>query len=125
MRVLAVSCAFLAVALPAVVSAHAVVTRSSLGDEPLAAGHPTEVTLRFNSAIETSQSTVNLVGTDGRATPLDLVPGAHEPGTLVVAVPALAAGSYALRYRVLAADGHVTESLLRFRVAAAPPPTDQ
>lgn len=114
-----VLCASLLVALPAVACAHAVVKRSSIGDKPLAAGQPTHVTLYFNSAIVTSHTTVKLVGADGNATPLDLVPGAHEPGTLVVALPALQAGSYALHYRVLAADGHVTESVLRFRVAAA------
>lgn len=116
---LAAACAIL-VALPAVAGAHAVITRSSIGDEPLAAGKPTEVTLHFNSAIETSHSSVQLVGAGGEETPLALVAGAHAPGTLVVALPALEAGSYALRYRVLAADGHMTESVLRFRVVAAP-----
>jgi methionine-rich copper-binding protein CopC len=39
---------------------------------------------------------------------------------MVIAVPALAAGKYALRYKVLAADGHVTENVLRFEVMAQP-----
>ena len=34
-------------------------------------------------------------------------------------VPPLTAGFYALHYKVLAADGHVTESVLRFQVDAA------
>jgi hypothetical protein len=114
------SCVALVVAVPAVGHAHAVITSSSIGDAPLAAGQPTQVTLHFNSAIEASHSTVSVVGADGKPTRLELVPGEHEPGTLVIALPALPAGSYALRYRVLAADGHVTENVLRFRVAAAP-----
>ena len=110
----------LVVAAPAVGHAHAVITRSSIGDKPVPAGQATQVALHFNSAIETSHSTVSVMGADGKATPLDLVPGEHEPGTLVVALPALPAGHYALRYRVLAADGHVTESMLRFQVVAEP-----
>lgn len=117
---LALSCAVLLVAMPAPASAHAVITSSSIGDKPVAAGKPTEVRLQFNSAIETSHSTVSLVGADGKASPLTLVPGEQKPGLLVVALPALEAGSYALRYRVLAADGHLSENVLRFRVAAQP-----
>jgi len=116
----AISCAALVMVLPVAASAHAVVTRSSIGEKPLAAGQATQVTLYFNSAIETSHTTVDLIGADGKATPLALVPGEHAPGSLVVELPALDAGSYGLRYRVLAADGHVTENLLRFRVGAAP-----
>jgi hypothetical protein len=45
-----------------------------------------------------------------------VTPGAGA-GLVTVDLPPLAAGSYGLRYKVLAADGHVTESLLRFTVA--------
>ena len=45
-------------------------------------------------------------------------PGEHPANVLVVALPALTAGHYALKYKVLAADGHVTESVLRFQVTA-------
>jgi methionine-rich copper-binding protein CopC len=38
-----------------------------------------------------------------------------------VKVPPLAAGRYGLRYKVLAADGHVTESVLRFTVESEKP----
>ncbi len=37
---------------------------------------------------------------------------------LIVELPALAPGAYALRYRVLATDGHYTDNALRFRVRA-------
>ncbi|HKA29726.1 MAG TPA: copper resistance protein CopC [Candidatus Binatia bacterium] len=33
-------------------------------------------------------------------------------------MPALPPGFYALQYKVLATDGHVTENVLRFRVEA-------
>ena len=48
---------------------------------------------------------------------LEVVPRS-EPGKVTVTVPPLAPGTYGLRYKVLAADGHVTESVLRFTVAA-------
>jgi methionine-rich copper-binding protein CopC len=35
---------------------------------------------------------------------------------VLVQLPALTSGNYALRYRVLAADGHVTEDTIRFSV---------
>ena len=40
-----------------------------------------------------------------------------RPIRLVVPLPPLAAGTYELRYQVLAADGHATQGVLRFRVA--------
>ena len=39
---------------------------------------------------------------------------------LVVSLPPLAAGAYMIRYKVLAADGHFTENVLRFKVPASP-----
>ena len=45
-------------------------------------------------------------------------PTGTKPSELLVDLPALPPGAYALHYKVLAVDGHVTESVLRFRVAA-------
>jgi len=97
---------------------HAVVTHATLRDTTIAAGSPSETTLEFNSAIEAKLAKVTLVDDRGSERPLALVPGEHPSNVLVVALPALAAGHYAIRYKVLAADGHVTESTLRFQVAA-------
>ena len=49
--------------------------------------------------------------------PLSVAAGASA-GELTVDVPALTPGIYGLRYRVLAADGHLTDGLLKFTVAA-------
>ncbi len=99
------------------VFAHAVVTKASLDETPIKAQTPTPVTLYFNTGIEVGFTTVSLLDHDGTARPLDVTEGT-KAGTVVVSLPALAAGTYGLRYRVLAADGHVTENLLRFRVVA-------
>jgi len=97
---------------------HAVVTHASLRDATIAAGTPVETTLEFNSAIEAKLAKVTLVDDKGAERALELAPGEHPSNVLVVALPALAAGHYALKYKILAADGHVTESVLRFQVTA-------
>ena len=99
---------------PALVLAHAILTRASL-EGGVAAGTATTVTLRFNAGIEPGFTRVQLIDARGEARTLEVTPGA-SPDRVTVDVPALAAGSYGLRYKVLAADGHVTESLLRFKV---------
>jgi len=105
-------------ALPVSGRAHAVVTHATLRDATIAANTPSETTLEFNSAIEAKLAKVTLVDDKGAERGLELAPGEHPSNVLVVALPALAAGHYALKYKVLAADGHVTESVLRFQVTA-------
>jgi methionine-rich copper-binding protein CopC len=95
---------------------HAVVQKASLEDAPVEPNVATSVTLRFNSGIEQAFTRVTLVTEEGAQQPLEVAP-ADGPATVRVRVPALPAGSYALRYRVLAVDGHVTENVLRFSVA--------
>ena len=98
--------------------AHAVLTKTSLEGKTVRANTATTVTLRFNAGIETGFTKVVLVDEKHAEHVLEVLPDA-EPGTVSVTVPALAPGSYGLRYKVLATDGHVTESVLRFKVAAA------
>jgi len=95
---------------------HAVVQKASLEDAPVAPDVPTSVTLRFNSGIEQALTRVTLVREGGAQQALEVAP-ADGPANVSVRLPALPAGSYALRYRVLAVDGHVTENVLRFSVA--------
>jgi methionine-rich copper-binding protein CopC len=95
---------------------HAVVVGTSLHQQPVRphlAGH---VTLKFSSAIEVELSRVFLVSKGEKYQALRIAAG-NRPGELVVEVPALAEGDYALKYRVFAADGHLTEDVVRFRVS--------
>ena len=101
---------------PIVSHAHAVVTHATLKDGRVTAGAPSETTLEFNSAIEAKLAKVTLVDDKGAERTLELAAGEHPANVLVVSLPALTPGHYALRYKVLAADGHVTESVLRFQV---------
>ena len=96
-------------------AAHAVVIGTSLAAEPIAAGHATHVLMRFNSGIEIGLSRAFLVSKGDHFQQLTIARG-EKPGELLVDVPALVPGDYALKFRILAADGHVTEDVLRFQV---------
>src|SRR5262245_57409828 len=97
-------------------AAHAIITASSLKEHPLKAGAPTTVVLSFNRGIEVALSRVFLVSRGDVRTPVAITPG-KRPGELLVKVPALIPDEYALECRIFAADGHLTEEIIRFRVA--------
>ena len=97
--------------------AHAVVTESSLKTHPIEINHPTEVALHFNSGVELALSRVFLVSKGDVYHPLEIAKG-KKPGQMLIKVPALEEGDYAIKYKVFAADGHLTEDVIRFKVAA-------
>jgi methionine-rich copper-binding protein CopC len=99
------------------VSAHAVLTKASVRDTPVRADTATSVTLSFNTGIEPGFTQV-VLRSEGPDRALTASPGANA-SEVIVAVPPLPAGAYALRYKVLAADGHVTEGVQRFQVTPA------
>jgi methionine-rich copper-binding protein CopC len=99
-------------------SAHAIVTKTTLGEKPILANTATPVTLYFNSRIEPAFTRVLLVDPAKKERPLEVTPG-EKGDTVTVQLPPLATGAYVLRYKVLAIDGHVTEGVLRFRVRPA------
>ncbi len=99
------------------VSAHAVVTESSLKHHPIKINHPTEVLLHFNSGVELALSKVFLVSKGDVYHPLEIAKG-KKPGQMIIKVPALEEGDYAIKYKVFAADGHLTEDVIRFKVSA-------
>lgn len=101
---------------PAGAMAHAVVTASSLQSHPVKAHHPTRVSLIFNSTVELKLSRVFWVSAGDVFHPAEIDHG-KKPGELLIQLPALDPGEYAIKYKVFAADGHLTESTLRFHVA--------
>ncbi|MFM8330289.1 MAG: copper resistance protein CopC [Candidatus Methylumidiphilus sp.] len=98
-------------------TAHAVVTESSLKTHPIAVNHATEVVLNFNSGVELALSKVFLVSAGDVYHPLEIAKG-KKPGQMLIKVPALEEGDYAIKYKVFAADGHLTEDVIRFKVSA-------
>jgi methionine-rich copper-binding protein CopC len=106
-------------------AAHAIVLESVPARDAVLDRAPDRVVLRFNSKIEKRLSRVTL--TAGRGTPVPLAvvnDGANGdglPDRLVVRLEPLPAGAYVVRYKVLSADGHITEGALRFTVTGRHP----
>lgn len=100
--------------------AHAIILESSpRHEESLAA--PKKLVLRFNSRLEKPLCSVQLVGPGRRTIALLRQEPDVPPDTLVYPLPALEPGAYQARWKVMAADGHVTEGTVLFTVVAAEP----
>ena len=113
---------FFALALCVMVSsanAQAIVVQSSLSDHPVQAGVVTTALVRFNVGIELALTKMFLVNASGEEQVLSLMAGTH-PGEIEIKIPPLTPGAYALRYKTFAADGHLTENILRFSVVETP-----
>jgi copper resistance protein C len=94
---------------------HAVVTHNSLKLKPVPVNKASEVELSFNSKVELDLSEVFLVSAGDVMTTINAKPGA-KPGQVLLDLPALAPGEYAIKLKIFAADGHLSEDLLRFFV---------
>lgn len=97
------------------VLAHAVVTGYSLKIRPVQFNQATTIELKFNSKIELGLSQIFLVSKGDKHALLNISAG-NQPGQVIVAIPALDEGEYALRLKVFATDGHLTEDIIRFSV---------
>jgi methionine-rich copper-binding protein CopC len=115
--------ALLSLSAPPPILAHAIVLQSEPAANAVLARPPERLVLRFNSKIEKRLSRVTL--TAGRETPVpvaiaDSASGEDgQPDRLVIPLRPLPPGSYAVRYKVLSADGHITEGVLRFTVSGS------
>lgn len=105
-------------AVPA--AAHAIVLESVPAPGAILVRPPARVSLRFNSKVEKRVTRVTLAKSDGPPRLVSIAsdgPGPdHEPDRIVIPLPPLEPGRYVIRYKVLSADGHVTEGALRFTV---------
>jgi copper resistance protein C len=95
---------------------HAVVTKNSLKLNPVPLEKASEVELFFNSKVELDLSEVFLVSAGDKMQPITARTG-EKPGQVWLELPALPAGEYAIKLKIFAADGHLSEDLLRFKVA--------
>ena len=98
------------------VSAHAVVTDYSLKITPIHANREDKVELTFNSQIELGLSQIFLVR-KGDKHELLLAENGSKQGQIIIHIPPLEPGDYALRFKVFAADGHLTEDVIHFSVS--------
>ncbi len=100
---------------------HAHLVESTPANGAVLDASPPQLTLRFNSQIETPLTRLVLIG-GGSEIPL-LLDDAQPGGTsdeITAPLPALEAGRYRVRYRVMATDGHPTSGVLRFTVSDPP-----
>jgi len=98
---------------------HAAVKGSSLEETPVLANIATDAKLYFNAGIELKFTKVTLVKDGTKKESILSFEAGKKPGELIVKLPALPEGTYLIRYKVLAEDGHLTEDIVRFRVKAA------
>ncbi|WP_305907376.1 copper resistance CopC family protein [Methylomarinum sp. Ch1-1] len=96
--------------------AHAVVTDTSLNVEKIAPNKATKVRLTFNSQVELGLSQIFLVSAGDKMQLLNAEPGGHQ-GNVIIDIPPLTPGEYALKLSIFAADGHLSEDIVRFFVA--------
>lgn len=99
----------------ATVFAHAVVTHNSLKLKPVPFNQSSQVELMFNSKVELDLSDVFLVRSGDKMETITAAPG-KKPGQVILDLPALPEGEYAIKLKIFAADGHLSEDLLRFFV---------
>ncbi len=101
---------------PIAAYAHAVVTESTLRGKVLSADKPIQVSLNFNSQVELSLSKIYLVRKGDTHEEINVKPGSTA-GQIIISIPSLESGDYAIHYKVFAADGHLTEDVLHFSVS--------
>jgi methionine-rich copper-binding protein CopC len=107
-----------ALAWPDAVAGHGIVLDSAPRQGEAVAA-PKQLVIRFNSRLEKRLCSVTVVAAAERRVLL-LRQAADAPAdTLIYALPPLDPGSYQARWKVLAADGHVTEGAIEFTVTGA------
>ena len=114
----AIVLALIALASPRGPGAHGIVLDSSPKHRETV-GAPKELVIRFNSRLEKSLCSVTLMSARDRRVVALPPPANAPPDTLSYGLPPLEPGAYRAHWKVLAADGHVTEGVQRFQVTAA------
>ena len=110
-------CAALLAWDPGAAAAHAIILESEPAAGAKLVEPPARIYLRFNSKLEKRLSHVTLMGADGRPVPMAVkADGSEKADRIVLPLGRLRPGDYRIRYKVLAADGHITEGALRFTV---------
>ena len=105
-------------AAPPNAQAHAIILESAPAQGSTGPA-PRRLVLRFNSRLEKPLCTVQLVGPRQRGIALLRQDADTPPDTLAYPLPALAPGEYQARWKVMAADGHVTEGTVLFTVTGS------
>jgi methionine-rich copper-binding protein CopC len=100
--------------------AHAIILESAPRHEETLST-PKRIVLRFNSRLEKPLCAVHLVGPRQKTIALLRQDPDTPADTLAYALPPLDPGAYQARWKVMAADGHVTEGIVLFTITAPEP----
>ena len=100
--------------------AHAIILESAPRHEE-SLPSPKRLVLRFNSRLEKPLCSVQLVGPRQKTIALLRQDPDTPADTLAYTLPTLDPGTYQARWKVMAADGHVTEGVVLFTVPASEP----
>ncbi len=100
--------------------AHAVVKDSSPANNAVIVDTRPIIRVHFNSRIDTSLSTLTLIGPDAQQTKLPIDP-ASTVDTLISHTKEMAPGAYKIHWQVLSIDGHITRGDIAFTLTAAQP----
>jgi len=100
--------------------AHAIILESAPRHEETLST-PKRIVLRFNSRLEKPLCSVQLVGPRQKTIALLRQDPETAADTLAYTLPPLDPGAYQARWKVMAADGHVTEGIVLFTITAPEP----
>jgi methionine-rich copper-binding protein CopC len=104
--------------MPCILSAHAILVRSTPSENAVVSGPALSVELSFNSKVDQSRSTLALEASENNDAPIPIAvkKDSEQPAKPLAAISNLKQGSYKLRWQVLAIDGHITRGAIAFRV---------
>ena len=95
--------------------AHAILVQSSPAANGIVQGPDVSISMKFNSRVDGSRSTLLLSTPDGKSAPLT-IENQSAPDMLTAHATQLAPGKYAISWQVLAVDGHITRGQIPFQV---------
>jgi hypothetical protein len=95
--------------------AHAILKSSLPRAKQVVQGPEVAIALTFNSRIDAKRSRVAIISSDSSERALS-IGGQPSPEVLTSVAKGLKAGTYVLRWQVLANDGHISRGEIPFRV---------
>jgi len=110
-----IAVAVVLVLAPRVALAHAVLLQSTPAIGATVEGPELAASMKFSSRVDGARSTMLLSTSDGQSRPL-AIEHQSAPDTLTTRLTHLSPGNYAIRWQVLAIDGHVTRGEIPFHV---------
>ncbi|HMK31366.1 MAG TPA: copper resistance CopC family protein [Terriglobales bacterium] len=110
-----VLCLLAALLVTPLLTAHAILVETIPKINGKVAGPEIVIKLRFNVRVDAARSRLTLVLPDGSSHPLPITKQ-EKPDRLDSKASGLHAGSYRIRWQVLASDGHITNGEIPFTV---------